>query len=178
MALIPGVPVVPVKDRILPAQPVFDEKFWVSVAEGAIRDYCGWHVSPIREETFAVDGGGKRRILLPTMRLRQVVSVLAEGREISSRVQASESGVLELPEGFPCGLSSVVALVSHGYHPDEVPAIQGVIASAASRFADSLGNIVQSQTAGGSTVTFFSGSESLLSSEKAKLDPYRIRGRV
>lgn len=178
MALIPGVPVVPVKDRILPATPTFDEKFWVSVAEGAIRDYCGWHIAPIREQTFALDGGGKRRLLLPTMRLREVVSVYADGRNITSRVRASESGVIEAGERFPCGLSSVVVLISHGYNPDEVPAVQGVIASAASRFADSLGNIVQSQTAGGSTVTFFAGSESLLSSEKAKLDPYRLRGQV
>lgn len=178
MGLIPGVPATPVKDRILPAEPVFDEKFWVSVAEGAIRDYCGWHIAPIREEVFALDGGGKRRILLPTMRLREVVSVVADGREIVSRVRASESGVLELDERFPCGLSSVVVRISHGYHPEEVPSIMGVIASAASRFADSLGNIVQSQTAGGSTVTFFSGSESLLSSERLKLDPYRIRGRA
>ena len=44
MGLIPGVPVNPVKDRILPATPVFDEKFWVSVAEGAIRDLSLIHI--------------------------------------------------------------------------------------------------------------------------------------
>lgn len=177
MALLPGVPATPTSDRILPAKPTFDEKFWVSVAEGAVRDFCLWHVAPIREEIFAVDGGGRSQILLPTMRLREVLSVVSGGYDVTKQVKASESGILELEGGFACGLSSVVVKISHGYDPAEVPSVQGVIASAASRFADSLGNIVQSQTAGGSTVTYFSGSESLLRSEQAKLSRYRLEGR-
>lgn len=179
MALLPGVPATPVEDRILPAQPVLDEKFWVSVAEGAVRDYCLWHVAPIRNEvTFALDGGGQHRLLIPTMRLREVRSVVADGRDITARVRASESGLLEFDERFPCGLNSVIVVADHGYDPKEVPSVMGVIASAASRFADSLGNIVQSQTAGGSTVSYFAGSESLLASERLKLDRYRLQGRA
>lgn len=177
MALLPGVPASPVVDRILPAAPTFDEKFWVSVAEGAVRDFCLWHVAPVREQTFVLDGGGLSRVLLPTMRLREVLSVTSGGRDVTSRVVPSESGVLELEGGFACGLSSVVVTVSHGYDPAEVPSVQGVIASAASRFADSLGNIVQSQSAGGSAVAYFAGSESLLKSEQAKLARYRLGGR-
>lgn len=178
VALIPGVTESPIKDRILPESPVFDEAFWVSVAEGAIRDYCDWHVAPVRESVFSLDGGRRHRLILPTLRLREVKSVLLNGREAVDRVKASESGILELHERFPCGLGSVVVKVSHGYDPDEVPSLMGVIASAASRFADSLGNVVQSQSAGGSAVSFFMGSESLLSSEKEKLDRYRLRGRA
>lgn len=177
MALLPGVPDTPVADRILPAKPVFDEKFWVSVAEGAVRDFCLWHVAPVREQVFSLNGEGRHQILLPTMRLREVLSVTSGGRDVTAQVKASESGVLELAGGFACGVASVLVKVSHGYHPDEVPSVQGVIASAASRFSDSLGNIVQSQTAGGSTVTYFSGSESLLRSEREKLVRYRLGGR-
>lgn len=179
MALIPGVPETPeAPARILPETPTFDEKFWVSVAEGAVRDFCLWHVAPIREQVFALDGEGKRQILLPTMRLREVLEVRTGGRDVTAQVKASESGILELDGGFDCGLGSVVVKISHGYAPEEVPSVQGVIASAASRFADSLGNIVQSQTAGGSTVTYFAGSESLLRSEQAKLARYRLEGRA
>lgn len=177
MALIPGVSETPIVDRILPAAPKFDEKFWVAAAEGAVRDFCLWHVAPIREQVFALDGQGKTRILLPTMRLRELISITSDGRDVASLVRASESGVLELEGGFGCGIGSVVVKASHGYDPSEVPSVMGVIASAASRFADSLGNIVQSQTAGGSTVTYFSGSESLLKSEKEKLAVYRLGGR-
>lgn len=178
MALLPGIPASPVLDRILPATPTFDEAFWVAAAEGAVRDYCLWHVAPVREQTFALDGGRKRRLLLPTMRLREVLSVEANGVDVTDRVKGSESGVIEMEGGFPCGLGSVLVRVSHGYDPSEVPSVQGIIASAASRFAESLGSIVQSQSAGGSSVTYFLGSEALLGSEKSKLQRYRLEGRT
>lgn len=177
MALLPGVPATPITDRILPEQPQFDEAFWVAAAEGAVRAFCLWHVSPIREETFAINGDGRDEILLPTLRLREVIAVHDGGRDVTSLVTASKEGLIGLRGGFSRGLSSVVVTVKHGFDPEEVPNVQGVIASAASRFADSLGNIVQSQTVGGSTVTFFSGSESLLRSEREQLARYRLSGK-
>lgn len=179
MGLVPGVNPTPVEpQRMLPDSPVFDEAFWVAAAEGAIRDYCGWHVAPIINQVFAVDGQCGRRVLLPTLRLREVTEVLSDGSNVTARVVPSEAGLLELPERFGSGLNSVIATVVHGYAPEEVPSVMAVIASAASRFSDSFGNVVQSQAAGGSSVTFFAGADALLSSERARLDPYRLKGRT
>lgn len=178
MALLPGVgaPVVPA--RILPSMVVLDEAFWVAAAEGAVRDFCKWHVSPIREEIFALDGGGQTRVLLQTGRLREVVEVTSGGRDVTAEVEPSASGVLELCGGFARGLNSVVARVIHGYAPEEIPQVQAVIAAAASRFSDVFGNIVASQSAGGSAVSFFAGADALMASERSTLEAFRIGGRA
>src|SRR5699024_12271535 len=44
----------------------------VAAATQAIRDYCGWHVAPVEEETLALDGTGTDTLLLPS---RLVVDV-------------------------------------------------------------------------------------------------------
>lgn len=177
---IPGVPVVEPAPlgRILPENPVFNEAFWVAAAEGAIRDYCGWHVAPVKTQTWSLDGQGASRVLLQTKRLLRVESVLADGRDITARVRASESGVIELRGGsFPCGLGSLVVTAEHGFYPNEVPSLMALIASVASRFSEMFGNVVAQQSAGGSSVTYISSAENLLAGDRAKLDAYRVRGR-
>lgn len=181
MAYIPGVPTTTPQApaRILPNPPTFDEAFWVAAAEGAIRDYCGWHVAPVKEQTWALDGRGQRRLLLQSKRLLEVTSCVSGGVDVTGRVVPGESGVIELRDGgtFACGLQGVVVTAKHGYYPEEVPSIMGLIASLASRLSDSFGNIVHQQSAGGSSVTFFAGAEHLLRGEQAKLDTYRVWGR-
>lgn len=180
MSYIPGVPTASVTPtRILPASPTFDEAFWVAAAEGAVRDYCRWHVAPVQSQTWALDGQGQSRLLLQTGRLIRVTSVVSGGADVTEAVSASESGVIELRgRAFAHGLASVVVTAEHGYYPAEVPAVLGLIASLASRLSDMFGNVVAQQAAGGSSVTFFAGSEHLLAGERAKLDPYRLGGRT
>lgn len=181
MGFIPGVPQTQpdAPERILPENPTFDEAFWVAAAEGAVRDYCLWHVAPVREQTWALDGRGQRRLLLQSKRLLRVVSCTSGGVDVTDQVVPGESGVIELRGGgtFACGLQGVVVTVEHGYYPEEVPSIMGLIASLATRLSDMFGNVVQQQSAGGSSVSFFAGSEHLLSGERAKLAPYRVGGR-
>ena len=178
MALLPGVgtPVIPA--RILPGTVVLDEAFWVAAAEGAVRDYCKWHVAPIREETFALDGEGQSRVLLQTGRLRELIEVTSGGRDVTAEVEPAASGVLELCTGFARGLNSVVVRAIHGYAPEEIPQVQAVIAAAASRFSDVFGNVVASQSAGGSAVSFFAGADALMASERSTLEAFRIAGRT
>lgn len=181
MGFIPGVPETKPQapKRILPTTPTLDEAFWVAAAEGAIRDYCGWHVAPVIEQTWALDGRCQRRLLLQSKRLLRVLECTSGGVDVTEQVVPGESGVIELRGGgtFAAGLQGVVVKVEHGYYPEEVPSIMGLIASLASRLSDSFGNVVQQQVAGGSSVTFFAGSEHLLSGERAKLEKYRVWGR-
>lgn len=183
MGAVPGVPTeFDAAPRMLPGidEMKFDEPFWVSAAEGAVRDYCGWHVSPILQQTFAMDGEGRSRILLDTMRLVEVVSVTVDGQDVTGRVKAAESGVLEMPNdrcGFGRGLNSVIVVAKHGYDPREVPSVVALIASLAERFSSMFGNVIQSRSAGGSSESFFAGSEALISTDRAKLEKYRLRGR-
>lgn len=181
MGFIPGVPVAQptAPESILPSNPTFDTEFWTRAAEGAIRDYCLWHVAPVKQQTWALDGDGQRRLLLQTGRLLRVTSCISGGVDVTDRIVGSESGVIELRGGerFASGLQGVIVSVEHGYYPEEVPSIQALIGSLATRLADMFGNIVQQQSAGGSMVSFFAGSEHLMSGERAKLDRYRLRGR-
>ena len=181
VGFIPGVPerAPDEPERMLPDSPVLNEQFWVAAAEGAIREYCGWQVAPVVEQTWALDGRNQRRLLLQSKRLLRVVACMSGGVDVTERVVPGESGVIELRDGgtFAAGLQGVVVTVEHGYYPEEIPSVMGLIASLASRLSDSFGNVVQQQAAGGSSVTFFAGSEHLLAGERAKLDKFRVWGR-
>lgn len=179
MVTIPGASVAPVvPPKILPAAPVFDTAFWVAAAENAVRNYCGWHVAPIQTRTVALNGQGRCELLLPTMKLRAVDLVMSGGIDVTARVEASAEGILELHGGFARGVNSVVATFTDGYAPEEAPDILAIIAAAASRFSSMFGNAVQSQSAGGSSVTYFAGADALLRTEQARLDQYKLRGRA
>lgn len=179
MVTIPGASVAPVvPDSIFPENPTFDTAFWVAAAENAVRNFCGWHVAPVMERVVALNGQGRTELLLPTMKLRAVERVMSGGVDVTASVEASVDGILELRGGFACGLNSVVATITDGYAVEEAPDILAIIAAAASRFADMFGNTVQSQSAGGSSVTYFSGADALLKTEQARLSPYRLRGRT
>lgn len=183
MSFIPGVPTskpeLDEADRILPTNPTFDEDFWVRAAEGAIRDYCKWHVAPVRTQTWALDGRGQSRLLLQSKRLLRVTSCMSGGVDVTELVVPGESGVIELRDGgcFARGLQGVVVTAEHGYYAEEVPSVMALIASIASRLSEMFGNVVQQQSAGGSSVTFFAGAEHLLAGERSKLDAYRVWGR-
>ncbi len=44
-------------------------------AEAMVRAYCGWHVAPVRRETWIIDHTDARVLTLPTLRLKDVISV-------------------------------------------------------------------------------------------------------
>src|SRR5690625_3682743 len=54
----------------------------VAAATQAIRDYCGWHVAPVEEETLTLDGTGTDTLLLPSRLVVDVTSVKVRGEEL------------------------------------------------------------------------------------------------
>ncbi|AMQ66951.1 MULTISPECIES: hypothetical protein [Mycolicibacterium] len=60
-----------------------DAEFFLTAAESAVRDYCGWHIAPSRTETNKrVQAGQRGLLILDTMHLTDVAKVEVDGREL------------------------------------------------------------------------------------------------
>lgn len=148
-------------------------------AEGAVRAYCGWHVAPVVTETLVRDGNGRSMLVLPTMRIVDVHSVRVGGVDVTGSVRWSEAGMLE-GVCFPRRFRTVEVELEHGYSPDELPEVLGVVERAAKRFESD--PRVRAQSVAGASVSYATGwavtggavlSHLLTLDEKAALDPYR-----
>lgn len=168
----------PIAD-IVPATTQVDAAFWMRAAQGAIRRECGWHVAPIITETLVVDGSGGTELLLPSLRILELVEVLNDGQDVTEHVKFSpDSGIIGLRSGWSCELGGVSVRLLHGYEPAEVPDVAGLIVTLTKRAATG-GTVVQ-QTIGSASQRLATGKDGavlgvpLLQSEKELLGPYRI----
>lgn len=166
-------PIVSASTQVSPA-------FWLNVAHGVIRDYCGWHVAPVITETLELDGGGGTTLLLPSKRVREIKSVINDGRDVTGQVKFSRrAGVLTLGSGWSCDVGSITITLEHGFRAEEVPAVAGLIVTLTQRAASGGGNVVQ-QGIGPASVRRGTGRDGgvlgapLLESEKETLAPYRL----
>lgn len=155
-----------------------DEVTSDQIADAIIRNYCGWHIAPVVEETLILDGSGSRRLALPSLRVVGVSSLSVNGAAVTD-YSWSQDGWLTLPHGsfFPAEDRAVVVTLEHGYSyaPELLQVRRGITARTAMSPA---GNVV-SQRAGSQSVTFGSvGGEvlgaALLNQEKELLAKYRL----
>lgn len=166
-------------EPIVSASTQIDSAFWLNAAHGAVRRECGWHVAPVIEETLVLDGSGGDALLLPSGRVIELIEVLNDGVDVTSNVDASKSGVLELQCGrWTRRLGRVSVKLRHGYAADEAPEVAALIATLARRGGSAPG-IVASQSVNGASVAYLTAggaplSISLLQIEKNTLDPYRL----
>lgn len=147
-----------------------------AAAEGAIRAYCGWHVAPVIAESIVVDGNGQSRLKLPTMRVEDVSRVEVDGVDVTSSVRWSDMGMLEGVR-FPRRFRAVKVDLSHGFEPEMVADVLGVLASAARRFESD--PRIRSQSVAGASVSYAVDggaplSHLLTGAERAALDAYRL----
>jgi hypothetical protein len=64
-------------------------------AEASVRAYLGWHLAPEKTETLTLDGPGGPVLLLPTLRVSELVSITEEDRLVPvDDYEWSESGVV------------------------------------------------------------------------------------
>lgn len=130
---------------------VINAEFWLKAAHGAVRRFCGWHVAPVIAETLTLDGSGGTDILLPSLRVTQLVSVLSDGVDVTARVDTSSAGILRLTSGkWTHRLGRVTVALSHGYELDEVPEVAAIIAGIAKRGPNS-GRVEASESTNGSS---------------------------
>ena len=140
----------------------------------AVRDYCGWHVSPI--ETCIFTGTGEGRLLvLPAMFVSAVEYVKIDN--VSVEFEWLENGLVRLKNGrFPDSWRSVECRYTAGYASD---ALGEVVAQIASNSLAAAPGIAE-EHAGGVGATYnktgdgITGGVSLLARDKEILNPYKL----
>lgn len=157
-----------------------------------VRDFCRWHVTPIITEDLVLDGSGKKTLLLPSKHVLNVSAVTEDGHSVT--VNWSLSGVLTKTAGdvmaypltvegwmYPDGRGywtandrAIRLTIEHGYAPEEVASVLGVVKSVAARVAMNPSGAITQQRAGTQGVSMLPGSVPLFASEKATLQRYRL----
>lgn len=85
----------------------------------AARRYCGWHVSPVREDDeLVLDGPGISVLDLPTRKLIALTGVVEAGTELDvAKLDWSVNGSVRKQSGvsWSCRYRSIEATIDHGY---------------------------------------------------------------
>lgn len=146
----------------------------LDATSAAIRDYCGWHVSPSIECTFTGEGDG-RILILPAMGVTAVDSLSVNGE--SAAFEWKSCGLVRLTCGaFPDAWRSVTCEYTAGYDASAVAQVVAQIAANAIVAAPG----VSSERAGNVQITYnqtgtgITGGVSLLSRDMAILAPYKL----
>lgn len=154
------------------------DKF-IAAAVAAIRNRCGWHVSPVATEEIVLDGPGGTVLYLPTLKLRSIVSIVDDGTPVDlGSVDFSRTGMIERRSGsWGRRMGSIKVTIEHGY--DEVEELTSLAVTIAARAAASPKGIVQEGSDGVSIrfTTFgggASGGVALLGHEKELIDRYTL----
>lgn len=101
-------------------------------AAAAVRAYAGWHIAPVIEDTLILDGGGARRLILPTLRVVEIVSLEVDGHVIDEP-EWSASGILW--GRFSDRPRSVKITMRHGFDEAPVDLVELIAASARAAMA-------------------------------------------
>lgn len=137
----------------LPAAPAgVDLEAWeAAVAE--VRSYCGWHIAPVVTETLTRDGSGGPVLVLPTLRLVDLVSLTEDGTALAD-LEWSTSGMVYRGgyRRWSPKFRAVVAEIEHGFEewPADLLRVMADMATTAARGG------VASVTSGSHQVSFSS----------------------
>lgn len=147
-------------------------------ASTAVRRYCGWHVAGVIEQSFRGDYDGGRLIVLPTLRMVDLLAFKIHGQAVPvSEVEWSHNGEIRLNGCFAPGFRCVEVTIRHGF--DDAGALGQVVQQV-------VGNAISSplgatrEQAGAVSVSWattapgVSGGISLLERDYAILDHYRL----
>ena len=156
-----------------------DAQSLIDQATALVRRYCGWHVTPERTETMALDGSGGRSLRIPSLHVTGVSAVTNDGTAYTDD-DFAWSSVGTLTRGPRTGIwaegpRKVRATVTHGYSPDDAADLASVIMARATRMQASPGSASRVQ-AGPFSEQYESGS-GFTSDEMATLDRYRLPPR-
>lgn len=146
----------------------------INAASASVRDYCGWHVSPVLTCEYVGEGEG-RLLMLPAMGVRDVESLEVCG--IERQCQWKANGLVRLIfECFPDDWRGVTCRYTAGFDSASVGAVVAQIA--ANSLAASPG--VSDERAGNVSITYnrtgdgITGGISLLGRDKEQLAPYKL----
>jgi len=156
----------------------------ISAAQAAIRNYCGWHVSPSLPCIFEADSISTGRVIqLPARFVSSVESVTFNGEELPPEsYHPKNNGLLYFDRKFlGCSWGDIIVKYTAGVPDGLMDAIKELIAHRVTHaLAQSYG--VQSEAAGGVSVTYNATwtnnarATALPSDNKEVLAPYRLQG--
>jgi hypothetical protein len=89
-------------------------------AYAAVRNYCGWHVSPVRAgDVVTLDGPCSPLLSLPTLQLTALTTVVEDGVTLDvTKLSWSARGLVTKKTGscwWSCNYRSIVVTMTHGY---------------------------------------------------------------
>lgn len=155
-----------------------DEAWFLGAAGDAVRDFCGWHLWPVRPVlSVAATVGNKGIIMLPTRRLVSVQAIRYNGPNLLSdnMFTAFEEGWLEF-HGYMGrrgrGLQLAVDF-THGYDELPKPVAQVGFELAATAMEQPAG-VVTDMTRGPSRLKFKDFGLILSDDQKERLGPYSL----
>lgn len=137
-------------------------------AEATVRDYCGWHIAPSREQTVTYSAPRGTRIMLPSLYVTAVSSLTVDGieqvEELDYRIH--QNGWIDrLGGGW---LGDVVSVTfTHGYASPPA-AVTAAVQTIAQNAINTTGGVTR-KTVGPFTEVYELGADLL-----ARLSAYRI----
>ena len=153
----------------------------IAGASAAIRRYCGWHITPVIDETVTLDGPGGSLLSLKTLHMTALTSVTASGIavDLASGVEWSELGNLRRMDGgwWTDRYRSIEVTFTHGFEnaADVKQIVQQVIANAiSSPLGATREQAGQVSISWSMTAPNVSGGITLMERDLAVLDAYKL----
>ena len=147
----------------------------LDTVSSAIRDWCGWHVSPSLDCAYTGEGEG-RLLVLPAMGVTDITSLEIDGATIGE-YEWTAAGMVRLKSGaFPDVWRSVECFYTAGFSAGAIGQVVAQIASNALVASPGVAN----ERAGNVTITYnqtgagITGGVSLLPRDYALLAPYKL----
>lgn len=139
------------------------------VTQGAaesIRTECEWHIAPIETETVKIRAAGATVVLLPTLKLVEVLTITSAGQPVTGW-EHYENGVVERVGGFP---HVIEVQFRHGYTKCPVDLLSVI----AERASTGTAGRVRQESLGSRSVSLEAGYDTVGSVVLAK---YTLHGR-
>lgn len=154
----------------------------LKAASQAVRNYCGWHISPSLDCRAHPEGGG---ILtrLPAAYVSDVKKVVEDGRELEAGTEYEwrEDGLLKrsCPGKWAEKWMSIEVSYEAGFDSEAVPDLEETICAITAGVL-SVASGVTSESADGVSISYSSSASSiaasLTSQQRSALEPYKVVG--
>lgn len=154
-----------------------DQAWFLGAAGETVRDYCGWHIAPIKVVTD-VPGviGNHGIIMLPTLNLVSIEGLRLNGAELNPDVwQAFSGGYIEYYgyAGRRARGQRVWVDMTHGF--ETLPkAVAEVGYELTGRTLEKPTGVVKHMTRGPTDIDFLEFGAVLSDDQKSRLGPYRV----
>lgn len=106
------------------------------------RTFCGWHVTPVRQSTMTLDGPGSPLLVLPTLRMINLVSVTEDDAALDVSALAWSSRGLVRKKSGACWsgqFSSITVVFEHGFDEADAAGWRRAVLSCVDRRSLDLG---------------------------------------